>query len=117
MIGDEALVPPYTAHPLKPNVWYTATPVAGSATAATSATVRIEQPLSVCQAGLASTIEQPLPGPPKVLCQTDSDQPRALTSRTRAVPPTAVTYCDAAGYVTPKSSSPELATTATPGWL
>src|SRR5689334_13627635 len=97
MIGAEALVPPYTAQPLKPNVWYTATPVAGSETAATSATERIEQPVSVCQAGLASTIEQPLPGPPKELCHTVSDQPRALLAVTSEVPPTAVTYCDAAG--------------------
>src|SRR5262245_29209698 len=101
MIGAETLVPPNTFQPPSWKVSYTATPVAGSATAATSATVRLEQPLSLCHAGYASYSEQPLPAP----LHTDSDQPRALESRTRLVPPTAVTYCDAAGYSTPKALS------------
>ena len=35
----------------------------GSATAATSPTVRLPQPLSVCHDGLAKTLLQPLPVP------------------------------------------------------
>ena len=51
--GEATLVPPYTAQPFAPVVWYTATPVFGSPTAETSASVRIEQPVSFCQLGLA----------------------------------------------------------------
>ena len=76
---------------------YTATPVLGSATAATSATVRRAQPVSCCQVGLGSYDEQPLPAP----LQTVSVQPRAFVAFFSDVPPTAVTYFDAAGYSTP----------------
>ncbi len=78
-------------------MWYTATPLSGSAVAATSATVRPAQPLSLCQVGLGNTAEQPL----ESLGQTDSTQPRVLSARTRLVPPTAVTYSEAAGKLTP----------------
>ncbi len=71
--------------------------MAGSATAETSATARFAQPVSCWKAGLGSMVEQPLPGPPYWLCQTLSDQPRALLSLVSAVPPTEVTYCEAAG--------------------
>src|ERR671930_2046024 len=110
MIGDEALVPPtVNKRPEKK----TATPVFGSATAETSATVRREQPVSVCQAGFASNALQPLPAPLHAL----SVQPRVDELRVSEVPPTAVRKRDAAGYETPKPLSPELAVMATPGWL
>ena len=54
MIGEATLVPPNTVQPPEPYVSYTATPVAGSATAETSATVRREQPVSVWNDGFAS---------------------------------------------------------------
>ena len=107
MIGAAALVPPTVPQPLKhlpPSALrleqlesYTDTPVFGSATAETSATVRLAHPLSVCQGGLASYFEQPLPAP----FHTVSFHPRGLLSRLSVVPPTAVTYGDAAGYSTP----------------
>src|SRR5215469_11179126 len=121
MIGDAALVPPNT---FQPPAWesYVATPVAGSATAETSATVRLEQPVSSCQDGLGSYAEQPEPAPAMPLGvtvphHTDSVQPRELLALVRVVPPTAVTYCEAAGYSTPYPASPELTVMATPGWL
>src|SRR5262249_54022989 len=92
--------------------------------AATSATVRRAQPVSVCQLGLVSNRLQPLPAPPLALLalpQTVSVQPRALVSRTRWVPPTASTVVAAAGYSTPKPLSPLLAVMRAPGgvknWL
>src|SRR6185437_9844009 len=97
MIGAEALVPPTVNH-MFPNS--TATPVFGSATAETSATVRRAQPVSVCHAGFGS----------------NSVQPRAFAAVVSDVPPTAVTSGEAAGYETPNPSSPELAVIATPGW-
>ncbi len=111
--GDETLVPPYTAHPLAPVVWYTATPVFGSPTAATSASVRFEQPVSFCQLGLAMYPLQPLPP----LDHAVSVHPRALLLLLRLVPPTARTYCEVAGNSAPYAWSPELAVTRTPGWL
>ena len=83
MIGDEALVPPTVNH------WpanRTATPVFGSATAETSATVRLLQPVSVCQDGFGSYALQPLPAPLQAL----SVQPRVPPPRVSEVPPTAV---------------------------
>ena len=53
--------------------------------------------VSVCQDGLASYFEQPLPAP----FHTVSVQPRERLSRLSVVPPTAVTYGEAAGYSTP----------------
>src|ERR1035437_3992136 len=96
-MGLARLVPPYTAQPPS-TVEYTAAPVAGSATPATWATGRLEQPMSSCQAGFASYWEQPLPAP----AQADSAQPReAPGAGVSEVPPTAVTDRDAAGYCTP----------------
>src|SRR5262245_47202317 len=113
MIGAEALVPPYTAQPVPPKVWYTATPVGGSATADTSASARRVQPVvTVCQVGLVSKAEQPEPAP----FHTVSVQPRALAAVTRWVPPTAVTNREVAGYSAPVPLSPELTVMATPGW-
>src|ERR671936_952584 len=111
MIGDEALVPPTVNHrPAKS----TATPVFGSATAETSATVRREHPESVCQEGFVTWELQPLPAPLHAL----SDQPRRVApSAVRLVPPTATTYREAAGNSTPYPLSPELTVTAIPGWL
>ena len=70
-----------------------------------SATVRLAQPVSFCQDGLASYAEQPEPAPPFALFvepHTASTQPRVddddLVSD---VPPTAVTSADDAGYSTP----------------
>src|SRR5262249_26017722 len=98
MIGDATLVPPKTSQPpLCFEVQYTETPVLGSAIAEPSATVRFEQPLSVCHAGLGSYALHPLPAPLHAV----SLQPRAFELLEREVPPTAVTYCDAAGYCTP----------------
>src|SRR3954470_1377324 len=116
MTGAATLVPPNTSQPPPPcprKVSYTETPVFGSATAETSATVRRAQPVSVCQAGLATKALQPLPAP----LQAVSVQPRALLARTRCVPPTAVTKREAAGNSTPKPLSPELTVMAMPGWL
>src|ERR1700759_3372925 len=109
MTGDATLVPPKTRHAPCTN---TATPVFGSATADTSATDRFAQPVSVWNAGLVCCAEHPLPAPDHAL----SDQPRALLSGSRLVPPTPVTFGDAAGYCTPKPRSPVLAVIATPGW-
>ena len=97
--GDDTLVPPNTIHAVEwcvagPN---TATPVFGSATAETSASVRFAQPVSVCQLGLANTALQPLPAPLHAV----SAQPRAVPERVRLVPPTAVTCGDDAGNWTP----------------
>ncbi|KIQ64664.1 hypothetical protein TR51_10630 [Kitasatospora griseola] len=94
MIGAATLVPPYTTQPLPPWVWWTATPVSGSATAGTSAMVRSAQPVSFCQVGLASHLEQPGPVP----FHTASVQPRVLEAVLRVVPPTAVTWREAVGY-------------------
>src|SRR4051794_41313119 len=108
MIGDDALVPPTCTQPSAPDanprasrksqnpllpqllyVSYTATPVFGSATADTSATVRAAQDASCCHAGLAvSRAEQPEPAPDQAV----SVQPRALVAVLSEVPPTAVTY-------------------------
>jgi len=109
MIGAEALVPPTVNH-MSPNS--TATPVFGSATAETSATVRRAQPVSVCHAGVGSKALQPLPAP----LHADSVRPRAFAAVVSDVPPTTVTRGEAAGYETPNPSSPELAVIATPGW-
>src|SRR5580693_8390564 len=102
MIGVATDVPPKTFQPSSLlNESYTATPVAGSATAETSATVRLLQPVSVCQVGFGSKLAHPEPAPSAGdVDQTDSLQPRALLAATSDVPPTAVTYGDAAGYLT-----------------
>src|SRR6266540_1493386 len=115
MIGADTLVPPALNQgpPRTPKVWYIATPVAGSATALTSATVRPEQPPSVCHDGFGNTLEQPLPVP----LHTDSVQPRALEERVSRVPPTAVTYCEEAGKESPNPESPAAAVSTWPGWL
>src|SRR5215469_8984132 len=64
MNGEDALVPPITSQPGSPlSVSYTAGPVCGSASAATSATIRPGQLGSLCQAGLSIHAEQPAPAP------------------------------------------------------
>ena len=99
MIGAPTLVPPKTYHlppavpPLIPAHHTPQTPVFGSATAATSPTVRLPQPLSVCHDGFAKTVLQPLPVP----FHTVSLQPRELLAGVRLVPPTATTCGDDAG--------------------
>src|SRR6266700_4103321 len=90
-----------------------ATPVFGSATADTSLLVRLAHPVSACQAGLGSSAEHPEPVPPHAV----SAQPRAAADVRSDVPPTAVTYWDAAGYSTPNPLSPADAVTATPACL
>src|SRR5487761_1133744 len=92
MTGDATLVPPTSTQPPAP-LPYTATPVDGSATADTSATVRFWQPVSRCQAGLPSYAEQPDPVP----CPPEA----VLVSRVTVVPPTEVTSGEAAGNTTP----------------
>src|SRR5690349_15753470 len=106
MIGAEALVPPNTFQPgpLLVNVSYTATPVTGSATADTSATLRPAQPASVWNLGFGMSLAQPEPVAPhankpsepvQLEFHTDSCQPAAV--RVRVVPPTAVTCAEDAG--------------------
>src|SRR3954454_15864414 len=97
MIGEDALVPPYTCQPELP--WYgvesyTATPVLGSATAETSAVALPEHCVAlVCQLGFALSVEQPLPAPLHAV----SLQPRVLLALRRLVPPTATTCGKLAG--------------------
>ena len=71
----------------------------GSASAATSLSVRRAQPVSVCQDGLELSAEQPepVPSPPALLPQTVSAQPRELVAVDSDVPPTATTSGEAAG--------------------
>jgi hypothetical protein len=86
MITEETLVPPNCSQPplLESK---TATPVFGSATAATSVTVRFLQPLSVCQGGLEMKALQPLLVAPLVLFHTVSIQLRVVVaSFSREVP-------------------------------
>src|SRR3954453_12796261 len=98
MIGAAALVPPNLSHLLTPAEGAkTLTPVAGSATAETSATVRRVQIGSVCQSGRGMYAEQPLPAPD----QTVSVQPRVFEAVRSDVPPTAVTYRVEAGNSAP----------------
>src|ERR1044071_4114403 len=96
-IGEEALVPPTSFHPPLPlEVSYTATPVLGSASAATSLSIRREQPdrpSEACQDGCGSTAEQPDPVPFHAV----SVQPRELEAVFRLVPPTETTFGEAAG--------------------
>src|SRR5581483_1589685 len=100
MIGDATLVPPKISHePPVPYVSYTHTPVLGSATAETSATLRREQLASVCHAGLASYALQPLPAPLHAV--SVAFRVPVAVNCCRLVPPTAVTYGDDAGYSTP----------------
>src|SRR3954447_8563989 len=105
MTGAAALVPPYTAQPEPPVVWYTATPLAGSATAETSAIARFGQVvagITDCQLGLAIVLEQPDPVPwPGPLFHTVSVQPRDESSLVSVVPPIAVVAEELAGYETP----------------
>jgi hypothetical protein len=65
--------------------------------------VRLVQPVSVCRLGLVSYAEQPEPVPSVLLVfQTVSVQPRVVeVALVSAVPPTEVTYCEAAGYSAP----------------
>src|SRR5437588_359180 len=96
-IGEEALVPPTSFHPPLPlEVSYTATPVLGSASAATSLSIRLEQPVrpsAVCQDGWGSTDEQPDPVPsPGPVFHTDSVQPREFDAVVSLVPPTETTF-------------------------
>src|ERR1700679_4199900 len=98
--GAATDVPPKTCQPETPLVCgpYIATPVLGSATAETSASMRLEQPVSVCQAGFAKTVLQPLPAP----VQATSSKLRALpASRVMRVPPKAMTPGEVAGYCGP----------------
>ena len=99
-------MPPTTFQPPLPSLSYKATPVLGSASADTSATVRFVQPESValrlasCHRRLRLIAEHPdpVPSPPLLLPHTVSVQPRAeLGSWVKVVPPTEVTYCEAAG--------------------
>src|SRR5260370_37555346 len=64
MRGEDTLVPPTTYQPAPPlSVSYTAGPVYGSATAATSAVIRPGQFASCCHAGLSIHAGQPLEAP------------------------------------------------------
>src|SRR5437660_825099 len=74
-----------------------------SASAETSVTVRRMHPESFCQFGFGSYALQPLPAP----LHTVSLLRVLFAFSVRVVPPTAVTYCEAAGYSTPKPLSPD----------
>src|SRR6202012_3165010 len=103
-IGEEALVPPTSFQPpLLLEVSYTATPVAGSASAATSLSMRLLQPAgrlsALCQDGFGSTEEQPEPVPSE-FCEvfhTVSVQPREFDAVLSRVPPTETTFGRLAG--------------------
>ena len=83
MIGAAALVPPMIDQVgVLPIVRTTATPVKGSATAEMSACILFAQPLSVCQDGLGSYCEQPLPPPAEWV-----KSPQAVSVQPRAPPP------------------------------
>ena len=80
------------------------TPVSGSATAATSFSVRFRHPAGSvasarCQDGFGSVAEQPEPVPSGGLAvpHADSVKPRPLPVRLSEVPPTAVTNGRSAG--------------------
>src|SRR5215475_1758725 len=95
--GAATLVPPNTwnADALDDVGANTATPVLGSATAETSASMRRVQPVSCCQLGLANTVLQPLPVASVLLVsQTVS---RGVLPMWTAVPPTARTPVHVAG--------------------
>src|SRR5262249_22255992 len=93
-------------------VSYTAGPVAGSATAETSATDRILQPLSFWKLGFEKFALQPLPP----LFHAPSAQPRAVPGDwVRLVPPTESTFGADAGKLMPYPLSPEAAVISTPG--
>src|SRR5256714_8701928 len=111
MIGDEALVPPTT---IQSPPWYTATPVAGSATAEMSEAVRVPQCVSCCHDGFAIQPEHPDPAP----CQALSVQPpAAVVDFFMVVPPTAMTVDrDAGQLASRKPLSPLEAVMATPAW-
>src|SRR5579872_3965636 len=111
MMGAATLVPSRGCHPACGKLLeYTA---AWYASAATSATVRVLHPWSVCQTGLASSWLQPL----SVHCHAVSDH-CLCGSFDSCVPPAAVTYCDDAGHSTVPEypTSPELATMGMPAW-
>src|SRR5215831_12478742 len=102
MIGEATLVPPKTSQPDSPpeaKLSKTATPVLGSATADTSASARLAQPVlnDAWPLSTAFRVEQPLPAPDHAV----SVKPRELLARRNDVPPTAVTKCDEAGNWTP----------------
>src|SRR5215831_13608345 len=94
-IGVDALVPPTTIQPPEPAL-YTARPVEGSPTAATSEVARLVQPVftPLCQLGLEMLFEHELP--PEL--HAPSLQPRELVvDFTSFVPPTPTTYCEVLG--------------------
>ena len=95
-MGDDALVPPTTIH-CPPQL--TATPVCGSPTAETSASMRKPQLVVAwgCQAGRGMKPLQPLPP----LLHAVSLQPREPPPWLRVVPPTAITPAEVAGYDAP----------------
>src|SRR5215510_1242660 len=99
MIGAAALVPPSTSHYEVVSVLgpYTATPVLGSATAATSAIIRLVHPVSCCQLGFGIVALHPLTEPLHAV----SVQPRALVAVASVVPPTAITFGDDDGNSRP----------------
>src|SRR5215469_10461535 len=118
MAAASPVLPP-SAQPLPPKESYTAAPVVGSASAATSFSVLFRQPLGEraserCQDGLASSELHP----EVVEAHAVSAHPRLLKLlRLSVVPPTEVTNGSAAGNVGPYPVLPAAKTIATPGWL
>src|SRR5882672_1878490 len=112
--GAATLVPPNTwnADAVDDVGANTATPVLGSATAETSASMRRAQPASCCQLGLANTVLQPLPAPLHTVS-------RGVAPMWTEVPPIARTPGEVAGNCGPprKPLSPELAVTVMPAWV
>ena len=78
---------------------YAHTPVLGSATAATSASVRLAHPGSACQDGFGNKKLHPLPAP--LHATSDALRVPVFESWLRLVPPTAVTYWELAGNWAP----------------
>src|ERR1700691_590594 len=104
IIGEDSLVPPTSFQPPLPLVVsYTAAPVLGSASAATSLSTRCEQTAvmterAACQDGCGSLEEQPEPVPSvELVSQTLSVQPRELDEVLSEVPPTPTTCGEVAG--------------------
>src|SRR6185437_5683833 len=116
-IGVDTLVPPgaiqFGTTPPCGTVSNTATGVNGSPTADTSTSVRFWQPAGAAAwSQLAGdwSDEQPEPVPDHAV----SVQPRVFDALRSEVPPTAVTFCAAAGNSVPYPESPAAATMATP---
>src|SRR5690348_8639108 len=123
MRGAPTLVPPTLCiRFFCPKLSMTRTPVAGSATAETSAPARLAQLVVIfpcwtacaCQGGILNRVLQPPPAPSLAFVFQAVSVPSGLS----VVPPTLTTLGQFAGFSTSGlPESPELAVMTTPGWL